>query len=63
MVQFAVLFLYLCMEKCHRELHGRVIVISPMRPEHFYINTTVTNLWYLVYHLIPLYCNCWSILI
>jgi hypothetical protein len=42
----------LCMKQCHRGLHGKVIEISPMRPEHFYTNRNdnVTNLWHLVYH-------------
>jgi hypothetical protein len=42
----------LCMKQCHRGLHGKVIEISRMRPEHFYTNRNdnVTNLWHLVYH-------------
>ena len=51
MIQFSVLFLYLCMEQCHRGLHGRVIEISPMRPGHFYIHTNVSNLWHLATRL------------
>ena len=38
------LIFIICMKQCHRVLYIRVVKISSMRPEHFYINTKVTNL-------------------